>query len=238
MSIFQRLSKGSSSKTHVQNRFEKAKLSPEMRLTFSFHVLRDGPKQITGILFRDDFCGTVSWENRAFSKKWWHLLNNSMFKHSYRDGVDPLRCALTKESPYRKFHRTPSKPAICYAHLFCEFARWLFYIFCPLPRRDLTPHIDALLRLAYARHIYALHILYERHISALLPWYILALRACKAFSCLAYMQGINMPGVCKAYVRLACMQGKICLASMQGVRPTHKCVQPTHKCVQLAQPTF
>ena len=52
--------KSISSKTHVTNvqiRFEKAKLSREMRLTFSFHVLRDGPTQITGNLFRDDFRG-------------------------------------------------------------------------------------------------------------------------------------------------------------------------------------
>ena len=63
-----------------------------------------------------------------------------MFKHSYRDGVDPLRSAL-KKSPYRKFHRIPSKSNLFRAKsvFYSEFARWLFCIFCPLPRGDVPP---------------------------------------------------------------------------------------------------
>ena len=51
-----------------------------------------------------------------------------MFKHSYCDGVDFLRSALTKESPYRKFHRIPSKSNLFRAKsmFHSEFARWLF----------------------------------------------------------------------------------------------------------------
>ena len=44
-----------------------------------------------------------------------YFFKNSMFKQSYRDGVDPLRSALKKESPYRKFHRIPSKSTFSYA---------------------------------------------------------------------------------------------------------------------------
>ena len=66
-----------------------------------------------------------------------------MFKHSYRDGIDPLRSALKKERPYRKFHRIPSKSNLFRAKsmLYSEFARWLFCFFCPLPRGELPPHV-------------------------------------------------------------------------------------------------
>ena len=85
-----------------------------------------------------EICNEKSW---IFKKL--YFFKNSMFKHSYRDGVDPLRSALKKESPYRKFHRIPSKSNLFRAKsmFYSEFARWLFYIFCPLPRGDLTPHV-------------------------------------------------------------------------------------------------
>ena len=93
--------------------------------------------------FRVDFRGKMYlMKNLDFFKRL-YLFKNSMFKHSYRDGVDPLRSALKKESPYRKFHWIPSKSNLFRAKsmFYSEFARWLFCIFCPLPRGDLPPHV-------------------------------------------------------------------------------------------------
>ena len=88
-----------------------------------------------------EICYEKSW---IFKKR--YFFKNSMFKHSYRDGVDPLRSALKKESRYRKFHRIPSKSNLFRAKsmFYSEFARWLFFARgapIPLPRGDLPPHV-------------------------------------------------------------------------------------------------
>ena len=65
-----------------------------MRLTFSFHVLRDGPKQITGSLFRDDFRCEIrdasSQHVRFLDEKCTIFLTNSYSLRSYWIGGLPI----------------------------------------------------------------------------------------------------------------------------------------------------